>query len=213
MKPLDLSVYLVTDRALTGGRPLEQIVEQAVQGGVTLVQLREKDCTTREFVELAVRVKRLLAPFHVPLIINDRVDVALAAESDGVHVGQDDMSCEMVRRLVGPNMLVGLSVETLEQARAANELDIDYIGLSPVFATATKTDTSAPLGLEGVRQIAAISCHPTVAIGGINATNAAAVLQAGADGLAVVTAISMADDPQQAARTLKQLCDHHDKKL
>ncbi len=200
----DLSLYLVTDRPLSLGRNMEWIVEEAVKGGVTMVQLREKDCSTREFIELAVRLKQKLASYQVPLIINDRVDVALAADADGLHIGQSDMPYRTARRLLGPNKIIGLSVENMEQVHQANELDVDYIGISPVFSTATKTDTASPFGLQGIRQVMQVSKHPAVAIGGINRENATAIMQAGANGIAVVSAICSANSPYEAASALKK---------
>ena len=195
-------LYLVTDRALCGGRPLEEVVAQAVAGGVTCVQLREKDLSTRAFVELAGALQRLLAPAGVPLIINDRLDVALAAGADGLHVGQEDMPCALVRRFMGPRAVIGLSVETWADVERAQDQDVDYLGISPVFPTPTKTDTKAAWGLEGIRRIRAFSRHPLVAIGGLNPANAAAAVQAGADGIAVVSAICASAEPRLAARDL-----------
>ncbi len=195
-------LYLVTDRGLCGGRSLEAVVAQAVQGGVACVQLREKQLGTRAFVELAVALKALLAPAGVPLIINDRLDVALAAGADGLHVGQEDMPCGQVRRLMGPRAIIGLSVETWEDVERAQVLDVDYLGVSPVFPTPTKTDTKAAWGLEGIRRIKAFARQPLVAIGGLNPANAAAAVRAGADGIAVVSAICASADPMLAARDL-----------
>jgi thiamine-phosphate pyrophosphorylase len=199
----DLSLYLVTDRPLSLGRDIEWIVEEAVKGGVTMVQLREKDCSTRHFVELALRLKQKLAKYHVPLIINDRLDVALAADADGLHIGQSDMPYPMARRLLGPGKIIGLSVENMEQAIEANLLDVDYIGISPVFGTPTKTDTAKPFGLDGILRVMAVSKHPAVAIGGININNARAIMNAGAHGIAVVSAICSASNPREAAFELK----------
>jgi len=201
---LDLSLYLVTDRSLSGGRSLEWIVEEAVKGGVTMVQLREKDCATRDFVDLAVKLKQILQPYHVPLIINDRLDIVLASGADGLHIGQSDMPYDVAREILGDIKIIGLSVETIAQARDANFLDVQYIGISPVFATATKSDTNTPLGLEGIREIASFTRHPMVGIGGIHAWNARAVIDAGAGGVAVVSAIMSASDPARAAFTIKQ---------
>ena len=202
MNNCDVSLYLVTDRGLSKGRTHEFIVKEAVKGGVTMVQLREKDVTTREFFQLAKRLKKSLSPLGVPLIINDRLDIALAVDAEGLHVGQSDLPYEVARKILGPDKIIGLSVETIEQARLANELDVDYIGLSPVFSTPTKTDTSKPLGLEGIREIAKFTKHKTVAIGGINSTNASEIIKSGADGIAVVSAIVLADDPRLAAAEL-----------
>lgn len=194
---------LVTDRALCGARPLEEVVLEAIRGGVSSVQLREKHLTTRAFVETAGRLKALLAPFGIPLIINDRVDVALAVGADGVHVGQDDMPCEIARRLLGPTALIGLSVETWDDVVRAQEQPVNYLGVSPIFATPTKTDTRGAWGLEGLARIHAFSRHPLVAIGGLNAANIRDVVQAGAEGIAVVSALCAAPDPQRTAESLK----------
>jgi len=199
----DLSLYLVTDRALSLGRNIEWISEEAVKGGVTMVQLREKDCTTREFIELAIRLKHKLNPFNVPLIINDRADVALASDADGLHIGQSDITYSTARRLLGSDKIIGLSVENIEQAKEANELDVDYIGLSPVFVSPTKTNTGRPFGLDGIKHVMAITKHPAVAIGGINCINATAIIQAGANGIAVVSAICSANNPREAALELE----------
>ncbi|MEN6452980.1 MAG: thiamine phosphate synthase [Prolixibacteraceae bacterium] len=200
----DLSLYLVTDRSLSKGRPLEWIVDESVKGGVTMVQLREKQATTREIVELALRLRAKLHPLGIPLIINDRLDIALASHADGLHIGQNDMPYELARHLLGKDKIIGLSVENMEQVRHANKLDVDYIGISPIFITNTKTDTQSPFGLTGTSQAAAITRHPSVAIGGINEMNARQIVEAGANGIAVVSAIMSADDPMKAAQKLKQ---------
>ncbi len=200
----DLSLYLVTDRSLSKGRPLEWIVDESVKGGVTMVQLREKQATTREIVELALRLRTKLHPLGIPLIINDRLDIALASHADGLHIGQNDMPYELARHLLGKDKIIGLSVENMEQVRHANKLDVDYIGISPIFITNTKTDTQSPFGLTGTSQAAAITRHPSVAIGGINEMNARQIVEAGANGIAVVSAIMSADDPMKAAQKLKQ---------
>jgi thiamine-phosphate pyrophosphorylase len=153
-------VYLVTDRGLCRNRPLRDIVLQAVQGGVAYVQLREKDISTRLFVEEARAIKKILEPYRVPLIINDRLDVALACGADGVHIGQDDMPYETARKLMGKDAVIGLSVETWEDVEASEKLNVSYIGVSPVFATPTKTDTKEPWGLDGLKKIKAFSRHP-----------------------------------------------------
>lgn len=198
-----MRLYLVTDEELLQGKDLYATVEAAVRGGVTMVQLREKESSTRDFVERAARLKQVLAPYHVPLIINDRVDVALAVDADGVHVGQSDMPYSLVKRLLPPGKIIGLSVESREQVLEANAYDVDYIAASPVFATATKTNTLIEWGLEGLSWIKSVSRHPLVAIGGINKGNAEAIFQAGVDGIAVVSAIIAASDPEIAARMLK----------
>lgn len=205
MRAVDLSLYLVTDRNLMMGRPLPSVVEEAVKGGVTVVQLREKDCSSREFYELAVSLKKLLRPYHVPLLINDRLDIALAADADGLHLGQSDLPCDVARRLLGADKIMGLSVENLRQAKEANRMDLDYISVSPVYATPTKTDTGNPLGLVGVKAIASISKYPVVAIGGMNRDTATEVIKNGASGIAVVSAIVSAPDPRLASAELREI--------
>ncbi len=203
----DWRVYLVTDRDLSRGRPVEWVVEAAVRGGVTAVQLREKHCATRDFVQLACELKKRLAPLGVPLIVNDRVDVALAAGADGVHLGQEDMDCESARRLLGAGSIIGLSIDNAEQAREARTLDVDYLGVGPVFPTATKPDAAPALGLAGLAEVCAAARQVVVAIGGIGVENAGPVIQSGACGIAVVSAICSADDPERAAGQLRRLVD------
>lgn len=198
-------LYFVTDRELCNGGDLKMVIRDAVRGGATCVQLREKDMATRPFVEEALEIKRILAPFHVPLIINDRIDVALAVGAEGVHVGQDDMPYETARKLMGPNAIIGLSVETWEDVERAEALDVDYLGVSPVFDTPTKIDTKGMWGLDGLARIRAFSKHPLVGIGGLNATNAEAAVLAGADSIAVVSAICAAPDPFLAAQALHSI--------
>lgn len=205
MRSEDLRLYLVTDRPLSLGRDIDWIVEEAVKGGATMVQLREKDCSTREFIELAAKLKETLKPLGIPLLINDRIDVALAVDADGVHIGQSDMPYKTARALLGPDKIIGLSVENMEDIRVANELDVDYVGISPVYSTHTKTDTAAPFGLEGLREAVKLSVHPTVAIGGMNMKTAKDVMACGTDGIAVVSAIVSADSPCEAARNLLEV--------
>lgn len=200
----DYSLYLVTDRTLSLGRSTVEVVRAAIRGGVSCVQLREKGCSTREFVDEARLLKALLAGTGVPLFINDRLDVALAVGADGVHLGQNDLAIADARRLVGNRMIIGISAESVADAVRAEAEGADYIGASPVFTTPTKTDTAPPLGLAGLRAIRRAVQLPLVAIGGINADNAAAVLRAGADGLAVVSAIVSAPCPRTAAAGLRQ---------
>jgi thiamine-phosphate pyrophosphorylase len=208
VKPLpDWRLYLVTDRSLARGRSIAWLVEAAVRGGVTAVQLREKSCPTSDFVQLGRELKKLLAPHQVPLIVNDRVDLALEIGADGVHIGQHDMDSERARRLLGPDAIIGLSIETIEQARAAVSLDVDYLGVGPVFATATKMDAAPPLGLAALARVRAILRHRVVAIGGIGLENARQAIHSGADGVAVVSAICAAGDPERAARDLRQSID------
>jgi len=207
--PEALRLYLITDQASLRGRTLADVVLAALQGGVSCVQLREKALATRDFVTLALAVKDLLAPFDVPLVINDRMDVALACGAQGVHLGQSDMPVALARQMLPPEVFIGLSVESLgDVARAAGQA-VDYLGISPVFATPTKTDTAAPWGLAGISQVRALTGLPLVAIGGIHQGNAAEVLQAGADGLAVVSAICSAPDPGLAAQSFTEIFRAH----
>jgi thiamine-phosphate pyrophosphorylase len=195
-------VYLVTDQGLCLGRELLEVICAAVAGGAGVVQLREKNLSTRAFVALAVAVKERLAPLCVPLLINDRLDVALAADADGVHVGQDDMPAGLARQLLGPDKLLGLSVHTPEEALTAEDADVDYLGVGPIFATKTKPDAKAPIGLAGLARIRAATGRPLVGIGGIGPENAAGVIRAGAAGVAVVSAICSAASPRDAAAAL-----------
>ncbi len=203
-KPIDYSLYLVTDRGLARGRAMLTIVRAAVQGGVTCVQLREKSCSTREFIKEALAIREFLRSRGVPLIINDRVDVALAVGADGIHLGQKDMPLAAARAIVRDTMLIGISVESVADAIAAQGGGADYLGVSPIFATPTKTDAAAPIGLAGLQTIRRAVRIPLVGIGGLNRQTAAAVVRCGADGLAVVSAIVAAEDPEQAARELVQ---------
>ena len=206
-------VYLVTDRSLCRNRPLEDVVLQSVQGGVAYIQLREKDITTRLFVEEARAIKKIMEPYRVPLIINDRIDVALACGAEGVHIGQEDMPFTIARKLMGPKAIIGLSVEDWTDVEKSQKLDVDYIGVSPVFHTPTKTDTKGAWGLSGLAKIKAFSRHQLVAIGGINESNAREVIAAGADCIAIVSAICAAPDPAAATRNLKSIIDavHNEK--
>ncbi len=205
LQNIDYSLYLVTDRGLARGRSTLDIVKAAVRGGVTCVQLREKDCSTLEFIEQALSIKDFLSGRAIPLIINDRLDVAQAVKADGIHLGQTDMPLDMARAIVEDSMLIGISAESLEDAIEAEKGGADYLGVSPIYATPTKTDTAPPVGLEGLRQIRAAVKIPLVGIGGLNRENAAEAIRNGADGVAVVSAIVAAENPEAAAAELNQL--------
>jgi thiamine-phosphate pyrophosphorylase len=204
---IDLSLYLVTDRELSAGRPLEDIVSAAVRGGVSVVQLREKDCSTIEYINLAWRIKDVLQSTKIPLIINDRLDVAQAVDADGVHVGQNDMPYYIARRILGPKAIIGLTVETIKQAKEAENMDADYLGVSAIFSTPTKTDTVTEWGTSGLQSLRDMSKHKLVGIGGLSRSNTAEVLKSGADGIAVVSAICSAPNPEQATRELREIID------
>ena len=204
-----LRLYLVTDQPSLRGRTLIDVVQSALLGGVTCVQLREKHASSREFYAQAVALMELLTPLNIPLIINDRLDIALACGAQGVHLGQSDMPVQAARNLLPPQVFIGWSVETEAQVEQSANLPLDYLGVSPVFATPTKTDTAAPWGLEGLARIRAATALPLVAIGGIHLGNATQLMQAGADSLAVVSAICSADDPCAASQQLRRLIDAH----
>lgn len=202
-----LRLYLVTDQASLLGRRLSDVVLAAVQGGATCVQLREKQLNSRDFLAQAMALMALLRPLNVPLVINDRIDIALACGAQGVHLGQSDMPVQAARALLPPEVFMGWSVESAEHVTQSADLPLDYLGVSPVFATPTKTDTAKPWGLEGLQRIRAATTLPLVAIGGIHAGNAADTLAAGADSLAVVSAICSAPDPRASACALRRLID------
>ncbi len=178
------------------------MVEAAIRGGVTVVQYREKAASTRRMIAEARELRQLCRAAGVPFIVNDRIDVALAVDADGVHVGQDDMPAPLARRLIGKGRILGVSAGNVDEARRAEEEGADYIGASPVFATPTKPDAPAPMGVEGLRKLAGAVSIPVVAIGGMNAQNARAVMLAGAAGLAVVSAIVGAQDVEATARAI-----------
>jgi thiamine-phosphate pyrophosphorylase len=196
---------LVTDRRFLAGRRLIDVVDAAARGGATMVQLREKHAPTREFLEDARALKALLAGRGVALIVNDRIDVALAVDADGVHVGQTDMPLAIARRLLGPYKWIGLSITNEEQIRQPDAQEADYLGVGPLYAQDTKGDASTPLGVDGFLRLRAMTDLPVIAIGGLKPDNSAAVAEAGADGLAVVSAIMGAEDPEAAARGFRGL--------
>ena len=201
---MDYSLYLVTDRPLCRGRDLIEVVMEAVEGGVTLVQLREKAASTREFLREGIRLRNHLKERGIPLIINDRLDIALALHADGVHLGKDDMPYETAREFLGPQKIIGLSAESVEDAITADQKGADYIGVSPIFTTPTKPELETGLGMEGIKRIREKIPLPLVAIGGINASNCRLALESGADGVAVVSAICSAEDPREAARAIRE---------
>jgi thiamine-phosphate pyrophosphorylase len=204
---VDLSLYALIDPAVAGGRSLGDLAAR-IADSATLVQLRDKHGSTRTLVAEARELTMVLAPLDIPLIINDRVDVALAAEADGVHIGQDDMSPADARLLLGRTAIIGLSIKTVEQAKAAPLDLLDYVAIGGIYATTSKDDAKAPIGLEGLRAaVQAIHARkpgfPICAISGINESNAADVIAAGADGVAVISALSLAADPALAGQNLR----------
>lgn len=208
---LDLRLYAIVDPETAGGRPLPELASLVAAGGATLIQLRDKKNDTRAQIELARAVKAAL-PSHVPLIINDRVDVALEADADGVHLGQEDGNLVEARERLGPGPFIGLTIQLPEHARAAPLAIIDYVGIGGVFATSSKNNPRPPIGTKGLCEIVEIFRHrignfPMCAIAGITKDNAADVIMAGADGVSVISALSLAPDPAAAARDLRVVVD------
>ena len=199
----DYTLYLCTDRELMSTDTLEEAVEQAVRGGCTVVQLREKDCASLEFYETAKKVKEITDRYQVPLIINDRVDIALAVGADGVHVGQDDLPAGEVRRILGPDKIVGVSAGSVAEAVKAEEDGADYLGVGAMYATSTKEDADVTSREELLRIREAVDL-PIVVIGGINRSNYRNFKGIGVNGLAVVSAVIAADDIEAAARELSE---------
>lgn len=205
MRPVDFAVYVITDRRLARGRSHEEIAAAAVAGGATVVQLRDKELTTRQLADAAARMLAVLRPAGVPLVINDRVDVVLAVDADGVHVGPDDLPVEVARRILGPSRLVGASAGTVEEAVQAQTQGADYLGVGSVFETSSKADAGPPIGVEGLRRIVQAVRLPVVAIGGITHANAAQAIRAGAAGVAVISAVVTASDIAAATRSLLEV--------
>ena len=209
---VDLRLNAIVDPERAGGHDLVDLARRVAAGGATLVQLRDKRSETRIMVEEARAIKAALVPFAVPFVVNDRIDVALAALADGVHIGPDDMAVEDARRLLGPNAIIGFSIKTAAEAEAAPVELIDYAGIGGIYATVSKQQNSAPIGAEGFSRVAAVLRRrvpqlPLCGIAGIDAGNAAAVIAAGADGVAVISALSLAADPAAAAAGLREIVD------
>lgn len=203
MKNIDLSLYLVTDKSDDVEKFLNTI-EEAIKGGVSVVQIREKTAETLDFYNLALKVKEITTKYNVPLIINDRVDVALAIDADGVHVGQTDMPCDVTRRLIGEDKILGVSASTVDEAQKAEKDGADYIGTGAVFPTATKDDAPS-VTKDELKQVVESINIPVVAIGGINHENASELLDTGIAGLSVVSAIMGADDPKKSSEELLKI--------
>lgn len=202
--PVDYTLYYCTDRSLMTAETIEESVERGILGGCSVIQLREKECSSREFYEMAERVKNITTRYRVPLMINDRIDLALAVDADGVHVGQSDLPAAVVRNLVGKNKIVGVSAATVREAVQAEQDGADYLGVGAMFTTSTKTDTRA-VSMETLRAIRAAVSIPIVVIGGINAENASLFRPLGVDGIAVVSAVASQPDERAAAKELRCL--------
>jgi thiamine-phosphate pyrophosphorylase len=211
MNPIDLRLYGLVDPDRAKGRDLGDLARDMAAGGCTILQYRDKHSGAREMIERARSIIDALSDTRVPLLVNDRVDVALAAGADGVHVGQEDMSVRDARRLLGPHAIIGLTLKTAEQADAIADLPLDYACIGGVFATTSKDNKDAPVGLDGLARILArgraASRVPLGAIAGIDLANAARVIGAGADGVAIMSAITMQDDPRQASKALRRVVD------
>lgn len=203
----DLSLYLVAGSEALAGRDLVAVVAAAVSGGVTLVQLREKAMASDRMVERARALKAVLAPLGIPLIINDRLEVTLAAAADGLHLGQDDMAPAEARAALGPDKILGVSAGDAEEAAIADPALVDYVGVGPVYPTGSKADAGEAIGLTGLTAMRRLLSLPMVAIGGIQADRAAEVMACGVEGVAVVSAICAAADPEAAARALRRKID------
>ncbi|MBP7332634.1 MAG: Thiamine-phosphate synthase [Firmicutes bacterium ADurb.Bin373] len=200
---VDYSLYLVTDRGMLGGKNLYKAVEEAVRGGVTLLQLREKDVGSGEFYNIAVEMKKLAGLYRTPLIINDRLDIALAVDADGLHIGQEDLPLEVARKLLGPGKILGYSVSNQAEAVYGEENGADYLGAGPVYHTGSKEVAIEPIGPAGLKRIKESVSIPVVGIGGIGIANIGEVKESGIAGISVISAILARRDIEEAARELK----------
>lgn len=201
---IDYSIYLVTDQKLIKNTSLYQAVEQAILGGCTIVQLREKDLSTFDFYQLATQIRQLTNQYQIPLIINDRIDIALAVKADGVHIGQSDMPVNVARRMIGTDLILGVSVDSKQQAQQAALEGADYLGVGAIFPTKTKNDAQT-VSMQQLQQIQELVELPIVVIGGINQENAIQFKNQKIDGLAVVSAILAQDDIREATSQLKRI--------
>ena len=202
-----LDVYVITDAALARGRSAEQVVTAAIRGGADAIQYREKQASAREMVEVGRALRQITREAGVLFIVNDRVDVALAVDADGVHVGQDDIPADIVRRLLGPDKIVGVSAATPEEARRAKADGADYLGVGAIYATSSKADAGAATGPALLTQLKQAVDLPIVAIGGVSIHNAAEAVRYGADGVAVISAVVGAPDIAQATAALKAVVE------
>ena len=204
LKNIDYSVYLVTDSRNKTEEEFLHIIEEAIKGGTTIVQLREKTASTKEFYQLALKVKEITSKYDVPLLINDRIDIALAVDSDGVHIGQDDMPAGIARKIIGKDKILGVSASTVAEAKKAEADGADYIGSGAVFPTSTKDDADSVSKLQ-LKEIVHSIDIPVVAIGGITLENADTLKDTGIAGFSVVSAIMSADNPREASQKLKEI--------
>ena len=203
----DYSLYLILDPWLAPSRPLSELAEEAIEGGVSMLQLRYKGEKAREFFELAREIREVSRRHGVPLIINDRLDIALATGAGGVHVGQEDLPAGETRRILPQDMILGVSAASLEEAKEAERMGASYIGLGSIFATSSKPDAGKPIGTERIAEVSRTVEIPIVAIGGIQVANAEEVIEKGASGVAVISAILQAKDPRAAAQQLRTVIE------
>ena len=205
-KSINWKLYFIADFESAGGKDLVWVVKEAVKGGVGIVQLRVKTLSTHEFLNLGKEIHNFLKKKGIPFIVNDRIDIALALNADGVHLGQQDMPLSIARKLIGKSKLIGISVNNLKEALEAERGGGNYIGVGPVFPTSTKPDIRTPIGIEGLRKIRERVKIPVIAIGGINKSNAKIVYSAGINGVAVVSAILSSSNPMKSTQEiLKEL--------
>jgi len=204
MNSIDLALYVVTDRGILGEKDLMKSIEQAILGGATVVQLREKNISTLAFHNIAVEVKKVTSKYKVPLIINDRIDIALSSQADGLHIGQDDMPLEIARKILGKEKIIGVSVRNLSEAMIAEKKGADYLGVGAVFPTGSKSDATL-VGLAELKRIKEKVKIPVVAIGGINETNTKEVMEHKADGVAVISAVFSKEDITDASKALLKI--------
>ncbi|MBV7274084.1 thiamine phosphate synthase [Clostridium thailandense] len=200
---VDYSLYLITDRSFLNGRNLKNVVEESILGGATMIQVREKNISTREFYKVSLEVQEVTNYYKIPLIINDRMDIAQAINADGVHLGQDDMPLTIARKILGKDKIIGISAGNLEEALEAQKNGADYLGIGAIFFTGTKKDIDVPIGIEGLKLIYDKIDIPAVAIGGISEVNFKEVLNTGIDGISVISAILGKDDVKSAAKALR----------
>ncbi|KOA21533.1 thiamine-phosphate synthase [Clostridium homopropionicum DSM 5847] len=208
---VDYSLYLITDRSFLNGRSLANCVREAIEGGVTLIQVREKDISTREFFKVAKEVKEVTTKYNIPLIINDRIDIALAIDADGIHLGQSDMPIEIARKILGKDKIIGISAGSISEALEAEKNGADYLGIGTVFFTGTKKDIEEPIGIEGLKEIVNKIKIPSVAIGGINKNNCEEVMKAGVNGISLISAILANDNIENSSRNLRNVINNYTK--
>lgn len=202
---IDYKIYLVTDRRFLKNTPLKKAVEESIKGGARIIQIREKEATTREFFNIANEIHDITKYYNVPLIINDRIDIAQAIKAEGVHLGQDDMPIEYARKILGEDIIIGISCGNVNEALEAQNKGANYLGLGAVFSTNTKKDIDIPIGLNGLKEITSKIHIPSVAIGGVNHSNAKSVMETGVSGLSVISCILGSNDIKKATEELKNI--------